>query len=273
MSEPLRDFSTPALVAAIEANQFAFWPVFASWMQVEIHDDSDMLWTISSIPFSMCNCVLRAQLTPDRVDAAIEAAITRCKARNVPMLWITGPTTRPADLGTHLQAHGFTYEGSEPGMAIDLLVLNKSLPTPPGLTFERARDVETHKTWCRVANAGFEMPDFVANVILDSFDPHLPIQNYLGSLSGEPVATSSLFLGAGVAGIYNVTTLASARRRGIGVAMTLATLCEARALGYRIGVLQSSKMGVSIYRRLGFQEYCKTSQYVWASRQVSSNTG
>ena len=49
-----------------------------------------------------------------------------------------------------------------------------------------------------------------------------------------------------------------------GTTLTLAPLREARAMGYRIGLLDSSNMGLGVYRRLGFQEYCKMSYYVWS---------
>jgi GNAT superfamily N-acetyltransferase len=79
-------------------------------------------------------------------------------------------------------------------------------------------------------------------------------RHYLGWWQGAPVATTSLFLSAEVAGVYFVFTLPEARRQGIGAAITLAALQEARQLGYNIGVLGSSVMGYPVYRRLGFQQ-------------------
>ena len=51
--------------------------------------------------------------------------------------------------------------------------------------------------------------------------------------------------------------------KAIGMALTLALLREARAMGYRISILQPSDMGLGVYRRLGFEEYGKLSHGIW----------
>jgi ribosomal protein S18 acetylase RimI-like enzyme len=89
------------------------------------------------------------------------------------------------------------------------------------------------------------------------------VHYYLGVLDDKPVATSLLYLGGGVAGIYYVATLPEARRRGIGSALTVAPLLQAQARGYRIGTLQSTPVGLNLYRRLGFREYCVFYAYFW----------
>ena len=195
------------------------------------------------------------------------------------MVWWTGPATRPANLGEYLEAHGFTHTGEPAGMAADLVALNEGLPAPPGLIIEQVADVETLKQLCQVAFEDvFEWPGFAADALLDYYlsvglGAQSPRRYYIGRLKGEPVATSELVLGAGVAGIYGVATIPEARRQGIGTAMTLAPLREARALGYRVGVLFTGEEGTPpfrVYHKIGFREYCKMGGYEWTSEPEQS---
>ena len=209
----LEDLAEPALVQAIENNMFEFFMTFRRWSQIEIHDDPDMLWCITSVPFPLSNSVFRAKLEPENADAVIETTLGRCKARNVPMMWWTGPTTRPKNLGTILEVHGLVNEeGDSPGMAVDLQALNESLERPSGLRVESVNDAESRRKWSEAVTAAAPMPEFVAKPMFDffitlGFGKASPVRNYYGRLNGEMVATSSLFLGAGVVGIYNVATL------------------------------------------------------------------
>jgi GNAT superfamily N-acetyltransferase len=270
MTEILRDLSVSSLVTIIEANLFEFFKLFERWPRAEVHDDPDMLWTITDIPFPVFNGVFRARLSDP--DAAIEAAIGRCRYRNVPMMWWTGPSTQPAELGIALEAFGFTGEEAT-GMAADLRSLPRKVPAPAGLVIQRVADIETTKKWCHVFCVGFRTPDFVGEALLDlfrsiGFASQSTVRHYVGWLNDEPVSASSMFMGAGVAGIYNVATVPEARKRGIGSATTLMPLHEARILGYQIGILHSTRMGVNVYHGLGFREYCRIVQYVWPNQQA-----
>lgn len=266
--EPIiKDLSDSSLVTAIEENLFAMFPLFKEWSQAEVYDSPEILEMITEIPFPLFNSVLRPRLSPETMDDAINAAITRCKLKKVPMLWWTGPSTQPTDLGSRLSERGFQTE-ELPGMAADLDSLPENLQLPQDFVIERVQDDEKLRKSCQVLCAGFKMPDFVGDAFFDfsrslGFDPHSPYRIYLGTLKDEVVATSTLFLGAGVAGIYSVATLQGARRKGIGAAMTAAPLIEAHSLGYRVGILHSSKLGFNVYRKLGFREYCKIFQHVW----------
>jgi GNAT superfamily N-acetyltransferase len=81
----------------------------------------------------------------------------------------------------------------------------------------------------------------------------VPLYHLLGRLDGRPVATATFLLAAGIVGIYDVSTVPDARRRGIGTAMTVAALQAGRAAGYEVAFLQPSPMGRNLYERLGFR--------------------
>jgi GNAT superfamily N-acetyltransferase len=264
----LTDLTETSLIAAIEENLFSFLPLFNHWPEAEVHDTPKLLWSLTEIPFPLFNSILRAKLSPDGVDSAIDAAISRCKTNNVPMMWWTGPATQPADLGEKLIDRGFQQSNS-PGMAADLDVFPENPEYSEDLVIKLVDNDEDLEIWCRVFYETFGMPDFVGTAFFNftrilGYETQRPYTCYLGSINGEAVATASLLLGAGVAGIYNVATLESARRKGIGAAMTIKPLLDARSLGYRVGILHSSEMGFKMYSSLGFQEYCKISQYEWS---------
>lgn len=268
MNDILQDLSTSNLITAIEENLFSFMSASQKWPQAEFHDEAKIMWSLTDIPFPIFNRIMRAQLAPEKMDATIQSIVSRAKSRNVPLLWWTGPTTQPADLGSHLEQHGFVDEGPMPGMAVNLANLNENVPMPSGLTIQRVTDDETLKKWCQICATGFGAPDFVGDAYCDFIhhvDPDTVLA-YLGWRNGQPIATSLLLLAAGVAGIYNVATIPEARRQGIGTMMTLIPLHDARDRKYKVGILQSSKMGTDVYRSLGFQEYCKIGQYGWSSK-------
>lgn len=268
MTDILTDRTTPALVAAIKANLFEWFRYVGRAPKVELHDSPEVTWLMTGFPHAFTNTVLRTQAAPDHADAIIERTLAHARSKNVTKLsWWVEPDTLPADLGRYLTAHCLTHMEGSAGMAADLAALNEELTTPAGLTIEHVTDTETLRAWAYASVVGFGYPETAVERWLDVFTSlgfELPLRSYVGILDGEPVATSQLFLAAGVAGIYVVVTLPAARRQGIGAAMTLAPLREARARGYRIAILHASPLGLGVYRRLGFREYCRMGHYAWA---------
>ena len=270
METILEDFSIPALIDAIEENAIESCKAWSRWPGMELYEDADMIWTRTDIPFAVFNNVFRARLSPNGIEAAIDTAVARFAERNVPMLWWIGPSPGPENLATHLEARGLVHGFEAAGMAVDLSRLADGLPAPRHLEIEEVRDFETLGTWCAVMAPVYEFPDFALAPWLDmhaavALGAEKPYRHYIARLKGIPVATASLFFGAGVAGISNVATLPQFRDQGIATAVTLAPLLEAQRLGYRVGVLFASLAAIGLYRRLGFREYCKGNCYAWTN--------
>jgi ribosomal protein S18 acetylase RimI-like enzyme len=257
----------PSLAArAIEENQ---WACFSRVYGDGFHEEGDLAWYVSGVLDPGLNGVFKATLRPDVMDERIEEALEPLRRRKLPMCGWVGPSSGPAGLGERLESHGLELEARPPGMAVELDLLKEPEP-PEGLKIERVRDRKALAEWTRIVTSAFGIPVESSGLLLDLFDrvgyaPDSNLSSYVGVLGDEAVSSSTLFLEGEVAGIYNVATLPDARGRGIGAAMTLAPLKEARERGSKMGILQSSDMGYGVYRRLGFEQFCTLDMYVKAS--------
>ena len=254
-------------VHAVEANLFSFFQHLKHWPRVEVHDAGDCIFTISDLPYPLFNSVMRASVDGDRADGLIAARMQSCRERRVPMLWWTGPSTTPADLGKRLDREGFLIEPAF-GMTVDLNSVSGSDPETE-FSIDRVCDRSTLATWSRVLCDGFGAPHAFGEAFAEmaeaiGLDADSPFRHYLATGNGEPVATCSLFLGAGIAGIYDVSTVPERRRRGIGAAITRRAMDDARDAGYGVAILHASHLGVGMYKSLGFETICDIGQHVWA---------
>ncbi len=267
MSDGLRDLAPSELISAIENNTIESIRSWTKWSKLRLHQDPDVLWTSSEIPYFIFNMVLTVNPTAELL-AVIDTQLSQAKERKVPIAWWVGPSNSIPDLAKDLEGKGLVQGALLTGMAVDLHALDEKASAPQGFTLSKVSDADSLATWCQIMTQVSEFPDFAASAWLEMYqdievldDPQFHL--YLGKIDGTPVGTSELFLDHSVAGVHGVTTLPEFRGRGIGSAMTLSPLIDARNQGYAIGVLFSSEMAVGIYRRLGFHEYGKGYIYLW----------
>lgn len=195
-------------------------------------------------------------LTPD------DAAVARAAA--APLLESGLPSAvifidRVSDEATRtVEALGFSCGGAMPAMAVDIEALADTA-LPPGYGWSRVGEGAPARDWTVALADGYEIPQGLAR----AFSPEslgadmaddAAVQFFAVTKDGRAVATSLFFLADGLAGIYCVSTLPAERHRGLAAHATAQALREARRLGYRVGVLQSSAAGHSVYLRLGFSD-------------------
>jgi len=268
MSEILTDYSPAAIATAIVDNHWQFYNIYARQPEVAAYEHGGLAWISSAIPVTYLNQVMRTNLADDEVEAQIAAMLDYYRSRGASQfVWRTWPDTQPANLGERLLAHGFTARNIVPNMAADLQQLADDWPGPAGLTIIRVGDVASLTSWAEVVRAVYETSADFANFLARAFsdevrDPTAPSRHYLAWLNGRAVACATLFLGAGVAGIYRVATMPNVRGQGIGGAVMLAALREARAAGYRFATLRSSEIAHHLYQRLGFRDEFYTLSYL-----------
>jgi GNAT superfamily N-acetyltransferase len=258
----------PATIATtIEENINAYLLSFARLPGAILHADSRSVWIDTGIPDATYNAVVSARFSRDQVDAQVASVLAHFQHVARPVTWHVGPSTTPDDLGEILLAHGLTHSEDEPGMAVQVDRIGNDFAAPPGLSIDSVRDEADLADWVSVWL--FPVPESIRQLHLDvlrlrGLGDDLPWHYYVGRLDGRPVACSELFTARGVAAVHYVVTLPKMRRRGFGAAMTLCVLHEARAIGYRVGVLTASPDGIGIYRRLGFRDYCWFHRYEWS---------
>jgi len=167
------------------------------------------------------------------------------------------------DLQQAAAAAGLQRLSESPGM-----VLDAPLPTasdPPGATLRWVDDEESARDFATVSARAYATLGLPEGVCAHLFEhparivaPH--VISVVASVAGEARAAAMAILSHGIAGIYWVGTLESARGRGLGEACTRAVGNAAFERGARLLVLQASAQGEPIYRRMGYRE---VTRYVW----------
>jgi ribosomal protein S18 acetylase RimI-like enzyme len=265
---------TPVMLEAMEANLAEEMMSFGRGLPGgEVREDAELHWFITGRPY--LNGVTRtylAQDDKDYIEAKIVEAQHTFQARGVGINWAVGPTTRPSNLGNYLEQHGFTHRHEDTAMAAVIPSMYEDVPTLTELVVQECQNAEMLRAWLPVEMKGFNAAEdstatYYENYVNTGFGTGTPWHHYVGWLHDEPVSVASLLLHAGVAGIYGVATIPEVRRQGVGTAMTLHALREARASGYQIAVLTASTLGIGIYRRIGFREYGSIHHYVWSPAQ------
>lgn len=256
----LTQATEPELATAVSENLYALFRAMQVLPDCEVVESSAFGYHHASLSNPFFRGVWRARLPAAKVEAAIDEVVAWFAQRNAPdFYWWTDPQTGPADLAERLLRRGFDgNEVGDPGMVADLHALNEPIQPPAGLIIRPVVDQETLADWRDAFTAAFEMPAAGGqawyDATLQAGLEQSPWQLYVGYLKGKPVATTMLFKRAGVVGVYSVGVLTEARRQGIGAAITLQPLLEARQEGYHYAVLFSSRMAYSVYHQVGFRE-------------------
>lgn len=262
---PIRSGADTA-VRAIEANLWAYHETLARLPRARSHRGRDVSWLSTGL--AAPNRVWDARLHPVDVERCIADVLARFRAWRTGFLWLTTPSTRPLDLGAHLEEHGIVAQAPWSGMALDLGAPVAAPPSPKALAIQEVRTAAELAQWAELLGRGFDAPPEIALAWREVL-PRLkvscdvPWRMDVGLLDGRPVATCGTHEQDGVVGIYWVATLPEARGRGVATAMTVAALERARARGARLAVLQSTPEAKGVYQRLGFAEHCTIGVYRW----------
>lgn len=219
--------------------------------------------------FFFVNGELLTKIPSEIAEKTIKELILSFKRENLPFYWFVGPLSKPDNLRDLLLKENPSFVEDNPGLAVNLKELSDKKRNTPNLTIKKVQDYEMLKVWVEVVIKGFDLPmDLIFEFWFESLaivflGDNSPYSAFLAYYNGTPVATSVGFYGSGVVGLNGITTLKEVRGKGIGSAITLAPLYEAKNLGYDLGILRSTEIGLKMYKSIGFKEYIQIERFVW----------
>jgi len=266
----LKNLNQSEIEHAIEFNLYEFFrSMVHSDLKDKLYEETKEFSRFSTgISFFFFNGVIDNHISSENAMKKIKENITFFEKRQVPFIWVLGPSSTPKKMGELLIKNGFIIDKLQ-GMAYNLKILNTERELLNKVEIIKIESMNALKVWNDIILTGFDFPKEVrSDFFFEAFSfillkDRASASAFLAYYDGNPVASSLVLYKAGVAGIHMVTTLEEARGKGIGTAITLAPLNEAKKLGYETAILHSTEMGLNMYKRMGFKEYCTIELFIW----------
>jgi GNAT superfamily N-acetyltransferase len=254
-----------ALILAIESSLQVYPPVSGLSEDLGIKGVRGRVTDLSN---PLANLVGMANIEPEDVDATLKMVRNRYSGGRKGYGWVTGPLTRPHDLGERLVASGLKKADEMAGMALTDLAV--PIAIDPKTLVREATLHEAQAASAMMARA-YDLPEEVSrffNVLLAMTDSKVRNRGYFAYVDGvtEPVGWSYLVYlpDSPIVLLGGAATLPEHRGRGIYSALVAKRLADARADGRTAAVIQAVRStSAPIAAKLGFREICGLEFYAW----------
>lgn len=149
-----------------------------------------------------------------------------------------------------------------PGMIAERLTpLSRHLPS---MEYKIVDDAPSRLDFAHLTTLNFDIPFATARAIYEPEDAWKhDYVGYVGYLNRRAICTVALVITDEAVGVYSLGTLAEFRQKGYAEALLRQVLQDAkRVSGIERTVLQATRAGHEMYRRLGYQDVTRFSVYI-----------
>ena len=254
-----------AVIEAIESSLQVYPPVSGLSEDLGV---KGVRGRVTDLSHPLANMVGMANIAPDDVAATLKMVRNRFSGGRKAYGWVTGPLTRPHDLGERLVASGLRKIDEMAGMVLTDLAV--PIAVDPGIEI-REGTLHEAQAASEMMGRAYDMPEEVArffNVLLAMTGSKVKNSGYFAYVDGgkEPVGWSYLVYlpDSPIVLLGGAATLPEHRGRGIYSALVAKRLADARADGRSAAVIQAVRStSAPIAAKLGFREVCGLEFYAW----------
>ena len=254
-----------AVIEAIESSLQVYPPVSGLSEDLGV---KGVRGRVTDLSHPLANMVGMANIAPDDVAATLKMVRNRFSGGRKAYGWVTGPLTRPHDLGERLVASGLKKIDEMAGMVLTDLAV--PIAVDPGIEI-REGTLHEAQAASEMMGRAYDMPEEVArffNVLLAMTGSKVKNSGYFAYVDGgkEPVGWSYLVYlpDSPIVLLGGAATLPEHRGRGIYSALVAKRLADARADGRSAAVIQAVRStSAPIAAKLGFREVCALEFYAW----------
>jgi len=227
------------------------------YAQCTNHDDNFQLWLSGSQVVFSSFVMTPYYCDEETTEKIISFVHQQAKNFNIPIAWWVTPNTLPPTICELLKAQEFALAATWYAMICFLDQLPHYVgPEESSLVIKTLTTQDHIDSWARIVGPSFGFDDALTARYADAIKARdldsSPNEHFGAFWHNELVATGSLFLRGDNAGIFNIATHESFRKRGIATRLTRAILQRALERGARYAVLLAVPEAVSMYQKIGF---------------------